>query len=510
MKKDAIVLIALYDPCSFAIRTLHAVLKKKGFNVHSVFFKQSNPNNTMDRPTNDEIEAFINLIVELEPALIGMSVVSALFELASTITEKTKQRLDTLVMWGGVHPTVRPAQCMEYADILCIGEGEETIVEVATKLFNGEALDNIKNLWLKKENKIVKNDVRSLIQDLDSLPFPDVSGENKYFIENGHVRRHFFQKESVAYPIMSTRGCPFNCTFCSSQLVKKIYHGKGKYVRRRSVEHVIAELVQAKKLFKNLKKIHFWDDVFTFDLNWIKEFCHRYKSAVGIPFFCYFHPKLISEELIRHLKDAGVEIMTAGIQSGSERTSHQFYKRYVKNSEIVEAARLIKKYNIDCAYDLILDNPLETEKDRSKTLNLLLKLPRPFEVYHATLTHFPETELTRLLLEKGLISESDVEDLKQKGFDRWSLTLDLHRDRENLFWENLYFLANKKHVPKWFVVLLSHCRLLKRNPTPLTMFLRRLAHHLRTGTRSDLLLENSKIMLGDSLMKQESDQEQKD
>jgi len=446
----------------------------------------------------------------LNPALIGVSVLSALFKLASTITERIKEKVDTVVMWGGIHPIVRPVQSIQHADMLCIGEGEETIVEVATRLLQGEPLDSTRNLWLKKGKDIVKNEVRPLIHDLDSLPFPDVSGENKYFVDNGSVQEEFFQAELTGYPMMTSRGCFFQCAFCSTQLVKKIYKGKGPYVRRRSVEHVIGELAQAKKLFKNLKKIHFWDDVFTFDIEWIKKFCEQYREAINIPFFCYYHPKILREETVRLLKGAGVEIMAAGIQSGSERISHNYFKRYVKNSEIVRAAELLKKYNIDCAYDLILDNPLETEQDRRETLDLLLKLPRPFEVYHATLTHFPETELTRLLLDKGMISESDVEDERQKGYERWSLTLDLHRDRENLFWENLYFLANKKYVPKWFVVLLSYCRLLKRNPAPLTMFLRRLAPHLRTGTRSDLLLENSKIMLGDSLMKQDSNQEQKD
>lgn len=483
MKKGNVILIALYDLDSFSIRTLHAVLKEAGFNVNSIFFKRLNPNNTMEPSTSDEINALIKLIKEIEPILVGISVRSTLFKLTSKITEQIKKAVDTLVIWGGVHPTTRPTQSIESTDIVCIGEGEEAVVELATKLSKGEEIDNIQNLWIKKGDKIIRNELRPLIQNLNSIPFPDFSNEDKFLVENGNILPLPHPYRRTSYWIMTSRGCPFSCTYCCNNILRRIYKGKGKYVRRRSVENVIEELVHAKRRFENLTFVGFEDDVFTFDINWIRKFCDQYKKSVNIPFLCYCHPKAADEEIIQLLKDAGVMKMTMGMQTGSEEIRHKYFERYDTNEDIIRVARIFRKYKINCAYDIIMDNPLETEKDRRETLNLLLTLPRPFELHTHTLTHFPETNLTKLLLEKGMISENDVEDQKQESYERWTPTLDLRRDKENLFWDNLYYLAKKRCVPQGFVVWLSHSNFLKRHPKPLTLLLRLTSSYIYTIRR---------------------------
>ncbi len=101
MKKSNVVLLSLYDVESFAVHIFHAVLKKAGFNVYSIFFKHLNPNSTMDSPASDEINALIKLIKRLEPILVGISVRSVLFKLACRVTEEIKKEVDALVIWGG-------------------------------------------------------------------------------------------------------------------------------------------------------------------------------------------------------------------------------------------------------------------------------------------------------------------------------------------------------------------------------------------------------------------------
>lgn len=489
-KKGNVILIALYDTYSFPICTLHAVLKEAGFNVNSIFFKHLNPNSTMDPSSSNEINCLIKLIKELEPDIIGISVLSTHFKLASKITEEIKRELNTLVIWGGVHPTIRPYQCLEFTDIVCIGEGEGAIVELATQLSKGGEIDKIQNLWIKKGNKIIRDDLRPLIQDLDSVPFPDFSNESKYLVENGNVLPLPDPDQRTAYGLMTSRGCPFSCTYCCNNVLRRIYKGKGKYIRRRTVENVIEELAQSKKRFKNLASIFFADDVFTFDIGWIRRFCGQYKKAVNLPFFCYCHPKATNEEIIQLLKDAGIFSMTMGIQTGSEDIRHKYFERYDTNEEIIRSAEILHKYKIDCAYDVIMDNPFETNENRRETFNLLLKLPKPFELHTFTLTHFPETKLTNLLLEKRIISENDVEDQKQESYERWVPTLDLRRNKENLFWDNLYYLAKKKYVPRGFVIWLSHINFLKRHPKPLTLLLRLTSSYIytvRRGSKIDMI-----------------------
>jgi len=487
---NAIVLISLYDIDSFAIRTLHAVLKRAGFNVNSIFFKRENLNNTMNPPTGDEIKTLTKLVKEFKPLFVGISVRSTLFKLACEITKEIKKEVNTLVVFGGIHPTIRPEQCIRVADIVCIGEGEGLIVELAKRLSKGEKIDDIQSLWVKKEDKIIKNDVHPLTQELDSLPFPDFSNENKFFVEMGRVLPLIDPDLIATYSLMTSRGCPFSCTYCCNNTLRRIFKGKGKYVRRRTVENVIEELVQAIQMFKNLTYIAFFDDVFTFDIHWIRKFCAEYKHAVHLPFFFYCHPKVTNEEIMQLLKGTGAMNTTMGIQTGSEEVRHKYFERYDTSEEIIKASQILHKHKINCAYDVILDNPLETEEDKRETFNLLLRLPRPFSLHTHTLTHFPETKLTNLLLEKGIISANDVEDEKQTSYERWTPTLDLGRNKENLFWDNLYYLTQKKYIPKRFVNWLSHVNFLKRHPKPLTLLLRSMSPYIytvRRGSKIDMI-----------------------
>ena len=489
MKKDNIVLISLYDLDSLSVRTLHAVLTEKGFEVHSIFFKCQDSDNTMDYPTENDIKALIKLVKDHDPLFVGISVRSTLFKLSARLTNEIKKAIDVLVVWGGIHPTIRPYQCLEAADAVCVGEGEEAIVELAEELSAGNSIHNIKSFWVKTEDRIIENDLRPLIQNLDSLPFPDFSDGNKWFINNGRISPFPGSEHRTIYWMMTSRGCMFSCTYCCNNTLRKIYKGKGKYLRRRSVESAIGELVYAKNIVPNLDFIAFVDDIFVYNFDWLKDFCSLYKERIALPFFCFFHPKVINEDLASVLKDAGVEYVCAGIQSGSEDVRRRYFNRYEKNDDIIRAAKILNKYQIDCAYNLILDNPVETDEDRMESLKLLIQLPKPYELQPTTLTHFPETALTNLLLSKGFIAEEDVEDQKQKSFERWSLVLDLMRDNSELYWDNLYFLANKRYVPKSLLFLLSHSRLLKKYPRPITRFLRDISPYLKTGSCSERLLD---------------------
>jgi len=139
---------------------------------------------------------------------------------------------------------------------------------------------------------------------------------------------------------------------------------------------------------------------------------------------------------------------------------------------------------------LIMDNPFETDKHKRETFELLLQLPRPFKLCIHSLTHFPGTKLTELLLENGMISEDDVEDQKQKSYTRWASALDLERDKGDLFWDNLYYLNQKKYIPKNFLVWLSNRNFLKKHPKPLTTLLRLTSfsiYTIRSGSKLDTL-----------------------
>lgn len=466
--KFNIVLVSLYNTQSNSVSSLHAVLEKAGFNVTTLFFKEMHMNNTFDRCSPGEIEFLVKQIIHFNPAIVGISVMSSFFELASEITKKIKTQLHTLVLWGGIHPTIRPDQCLRVADAVCVGEGENAIVELAEKTSRGCKIDGIKNLWIKTEQKVIKNDLSPLIPDLDSIPRPDYSMNNKYIIEGSSMSpydyNHVLRKLGMRF--MTSRGCPFSCAYCANSILRNIYKDKRNYVRQRSVDNVINELEHLKKNYE-FTRIHFEDDVFSYNFDWVNEFCRKYKNKIDLPFFCYLHPKTTNEETVKLLKDAGLMTATFGIQSGSEKMRHIYFKRYDTNREIIKTANVVAKLGISYGCDILMENPLEKNEDRQETLSLLLQLPKPFFVNTHTLTHFPEYELTNYLLTNKIISEKDVEDVRKESFEhnRWNPYLDPARDATNMFWSCLYYIAsNKSFLSDKKIVELSHNRILRRFP----------------------------------------------
>ncbi|MBI5145293.1 MAG: B12-binding domain-containing radical SAM protein [Candidatus Omnitrophica bacterium] len=479
-----IILIALYDWNALGVRTLHSVLNSNNINTTSIFFKLANPNNTMDKASEDEIDTLINLVKDIRPSLVAVSLRSTMFKLAAEITKKVKDELGVLTLWGGTHPTIHPEQSLGHADLVCIGEGERAITELAKKISADADYSDVDNLWVKKNGRIIKNRLSRLIDNLDSVPFADFTNENKYLIERGKILKMPLVEERSEYDIMTSRGCPFSCSYCCNSTYRKIYHGLGRYVRRRSVENVLAELKLAKKTFKSISYIYFYDDIFSMDKSWLEDFSFKYRKLIGTPFFCYVHPNYADEYTLRLLKATGLKDVTMGIQSGSKFIRDVFFRRSTSNAKIIDAANIFKYYDINVSYDILLDNPFEKETDRMETLQLLLKLPRPFQLHTHSLTYFPETELTKLALENGLISINDVEDKKQQSLHRWTTTLDYSRNEDNLFWDNLYYMAKKRYFPKGLILKLSQNKFLKKHPAYLTFLLKTFTYDIHSFSSS--------------------------
>ena len=408
-----IALISLYDTGAAGLRSLSACLQSNGHRVSLIFYGE------MGR-THKEFHQFskieysehvpiwcherekvelVQILRNLEADLIGISLRSAFVQTAIELTKKIKENFSTPIIWGGIHPTICPEESIRHADMICLGEGELPMVDLANSLAAGKDITGIPNLWVNKGNEVFKNDFRPL-NDLDLLPFPDLTEENKHYISS----RPF---SLSMYSIMTSRGCPFNCSFCSNSILREIYKGKGSYIRRRSIENVISELLMAKEKY-NISEVLFQDDVFVHDLQWLYPFLEEYKKKIGLPFACYLHSRFISEPLIKSLKEAGLYTADIGIQSGSEKIRRDVYNRRQSNEEILRAATLLNG-EIGMAYDIITDNPFETKEDLIDTLNLLLQFPHPFRLNITTLILFPNYPITRKAIESGLIDKPNTD-----------------------------------------------------------------------------------------------------
>ncbi|MBI4801986.1 MAG: B12-binding domain-containing radical SAM protein [Elusimicrobia bacterium] len=401
-----VTLISPYsDLQAFGIRTLSACLKQEGHGVQLIF---------LPRDFTDKFEeTVLNEVVELSrgSGLIGISLMTNFFNNVVQITQRLKEKLRAPILWGGVHPTIRPEECLDYADMVCLGEGEETLVELAGKMKDGLYCHDVQGMWFKDQGRIIANKMRPLIRDLDSIPFPDYDYETHYILKDNCIQKmdeHLLKAHmNGIYVTIPSRGCPFGCTYCCNNTLNKMY-SNAKIVRKRNVDNIIKELMEVKSRLPFIKCIIFGDDAFFIrTVEEIREFCKKYRDNVGLPLSIGgATPSTIIREKLSLLVDAGLIFLRMGIQTGSERTK-KLYKRYHSNTQVEEAVKIINEFKDKIRiphYDIIIDNPWETDEDLIETLMFLAKLPTPYQLTLYSLVFYPGTELYEMAKRDGIIT----------------------------------------------------------------------------------------------------------
>ena len=407
-----VALIGLYRYLNIPVRILHPLLDRlEGVNAHTIFYKNYAANK-FNLPTEREEEIFIEVIKKLNPSLVGISLLSPYVEIAKRLTYLIKKNTSALVVWGGLGPTITPDDHIKYTDMICVGEGERAFEELTKALRDGEDYKKIKNLWINDGSKIIKNPLGPLVQELDSLPFYEYGNDNYYFIEGNKLTKEDPELNNPELMLQSSRGCPYSCSFCIETMYHDIHKGLGKFVRRRSVDNTIKEILwHFNKKNNNKKYIFFIDEVFGSNPPWIDEFAVRYKKEVGKPFSVLYHPKTLKPRIIERLHHAGVDLIMFGIQTGSDYIRNKIYERPGTNAEVVALTHEISKYkNIKIRYDLILDNDFETKETLKECINLITQLPKPVLFNLFSLKHFPGYPLTKKAIEAGHITEEEVGD----------------------------------------------------------------------------------------------------
>lgn len=462
-----IALISLYGVENNGIRLISSILKREGFNVYLIFFKRW-MNNDIRLPADKEKNLLAWLLKELDVGIAGISFTSPFFKISVDIAQHIRTALPAKIIMGGIHATVNPEECLEYCDIVCRGEGEYAMLDAVKALTNKYNLDGIKNICYKENGRIIFNPMRPLMQDLDPLPYQDYGGNDKFFID-GKIHNIDPLTNARELRIFASRGCPFNCSYCYNSIFRKLYT-KQNYYRIKSAENVISEIEYALSKFKNIRKIKFDDDTFLFPRDWIKEFCRKYKSRIGLPFEILYNAECLDKEVLGDLKSAGLRGIQLGIQIGSKRKSEEIFNRNLPVENIRQFADVSKDLKIDVVYDVILDNPMAGLEDKKELVDFLLVLPRPFNLFIYSLTIFPGTELCELFLKKGLISPEGVEGKANKSFYQFRLSLSYPRSKEELFFACIVSLTSKSFLPKSLISLMARNNFLRKHPLPLKWF----------------------------------------
>jgi anaerobic magnesium-protoporphyrin IX monomethyl ester cyclase len=365
---------------------------------------QGVPVRIMDGQCDDLSEpSLLRMIEEMKPAFVGITMLTPTSFDAHKIAAIVKAHHPNMfVLAGGTHPTVLPEEVMEdrNIDVIAISEAEHTLIELYNVLSNGQdrnALRDVAGIWYRDGEEIVKTADRPLFSDLDKLPLPMWHGVKMDLY-------HQVPDSSFARPMrvmMSSRGCPFKCIFCSARQVS------GFKYRAHSAERVVEEMEILVNKY-NARQIIFLDDNFIISKKRVFEICELIMKKG-------YHKKVVwtaagradevNEPLLKAMKDAGCKMISFGIESGSPRLL-ELMKKGEKKEHIEKAVAMARKAGLKTRGTLILGFPTETREESIETIEFAKRLGLDFAKFSLA-TPYPGTALYNIAKERGLITGKD-------------------------------------------------------------------------------------------------------
>lgn len=392
------------------IASLAAYVREKGFKVGLI-------DALAQEYSDDDILAYIR---KNKPAVIGISSLTVTFNRAIYCAEAIKKEFPSiLLIVGGHHVTVLAEEILKNNlcfDLCVYGEGEITLHEILKRykekgynyqefLNDFNVLTKINGIVFRKRGSVVVAARRELIQDIDILPFPtrDFFDISKYQpLPNQYKRLPLFH-------IVISRGCPYNCSYCSANAVF------GRKLRARSPEKVIEEIEFLIEEY-GAKDISFWDDAFTTDKKWVSELCNLIKNKkIDINWTCYSRVNAVNKEILALMKQAGCWNIFFGFESGNQELLDAVGKK-ITLDQIRQANKSCKEVGIEVRASFMIALPKETPEKALETINFAIELNPDYAQFCIT-TPFPGTKL--------------FEDAKKYG------RLDLNFDKYNV-WQPVF------------------------------------------------------------------------
>ena len=424
--------IVFLDRDSFvkvAIEQLSAVLKENGHECD--LFIESGERN------------FLKSVLESGADLFAFSCTTGGEPWVLKISAELKKQSSVPIIIGGPHATFFPDVIEDpNIDFICRGEGEYGLLELLDAMENNpDSIKNIRNIWSKDSSGMVyRTDARPFVENLDKLPFPDFGIYTKY--------KYMFSYNIDMFPVLTGRGCPHNCSYCFNKSYKDLYSNKGNYLRKRSSENVINELLHARKTY-GIHKINFVDDSFFLFPKWLKEFSVLYKEKVNLPFIVNVETTHVNEYLVRIIKDMGCICVRMGVETGNGHLRQSVLNKKVNNRQIIDAAGYIKKHGIKLATYNILGIPGETIENALETYSLNKAISSDF-VWCSLLQPYPGTAINEYAKEKGLIEdENHGTTLDESYFVSSKIRLKNKKEIVNL--QKLIQVFMQMHVPLFIV-----------------------------------------------------------
>lgn len=353
--------------------------------------------------TTDMLSDLESLVSGFKPDLLAVTAVESTFEGSIGLLKSIRKHSIPTIL-GGVFATFAPEIAISYPeiDMLCVGEGEYTLVELVKRMRSGKAYTGVPNLWVKnKDGSIIKNPVAPLV-NLDDNPLLDIE-----IFEDARFYRAMAGKIYRMFPIETHRGCIFSCGFCNSPLQNKMYKEKTNQVffRYKSISKVMEEVAFCCRL--KAEYLFFWaDNFFAYPQKYIDEFCERYKDF-RIPFYCQSHPENLCADKISKLKEVGMQRVGIGIEHGNEKFRRQVVNRNYSNKTLIERLRLLDNFDVEYSVNNMIGFPDETPELAMDTVELN-RQHKAADFSCSIFTPFHGTPLRKLAIERGYMKDDSV------------------------------------------------------------------------------------------------------
>ena len=358
--------------------------------------------------TVDINEEFKKKILSFNPDLLAFSIVENNYACAKKLFKVAKQTTNVPIVVGGLFPTVSPDFFIqdENVDIICVGEGEYAMLELANILDSQQCIDDIPNLIIKtKSGDLIKNKFAKYY-DWEPLIFQDWD-----IFDKRHLLKPFVGKMWRTGFFEISRGCPFNCSYCINKEYQEILKCLGNYHREKPIDYAIEEIEQMKIKY-DLELIFFNDENFlTMKKDKLRDFCKKYTEKINLPFFIMTRAdSLIDEEKIKLLKDANCTTIGIGVESGNEEIRKNLLNKKMPNSIYERAFENCHKYDIRTTANVMIGLPFETEENILETANFCKKL-KPHSLSLAIFAPYHGTKLYEICVKNGFIEDKYNENI---------------------------------------------------------------------------------------------------